>query len=101
MANIIRGTTPTITYTFSTVNVSNITVAFMTIKKNGTVAIKKSLSQATVDAKELSWTLSQEETFSVSGDATVMLNWKLNDGTRGVSAEKPVRFSPNHIEEVI
>ena len=101
MARIIRGTTPTITYTFNTVDVSKITDAFMTIKRNGTVTIEKDLDDATVGEKDLSWTLTQSETLSVSGDACIMLNWKTNDGTRGASAETVVRFIPNHIEEVI
>ena len=101
MAKIIRGTTPTITYNFSTVNVANITTAYMTIKTNCGVIIKKSLTDATVGEKSLSWTLSQEDTIAVAGDAALMVNWKLNDGTRGASAETPVKFAPNHIVEVI
>ena len=101
MSKIIRGTTPTISYTFKTVDVSKITDAFMTIKRNGIVAVEKALDDATVGEKSLSWTLTQAETLSVSGDAYMMLNWKTNDGTRGASAETSVKFTPNHKEEVI
>lgn len=103
MADIIRGTTPTITYTFKTVNVQNITVAILTIKYNGSVVIQKDLSNATVATSSLSWLLSQEETLSFDANqkAKMMINYKLADGTRGASNETELHFKTNHITEVI
>lgn len=103
MAEIIKGTTPTITYTFASVTVTDIDVAIMTIKKGDAIKVEKDLTSATVDteAKTISWTLSQSETLSVAGTAEVMLNWLTEDGTRGASNPTQVRFLPNHKEEVI
>lgn len=101
MAAIIRATTPTIKYTFSVVDPADIITAIMTIKKSGTVVIEKELTDATVGEDNLSWTLTQAETLTVTGNAEVMLNWVTGDGTRGASAPTSVNFTPNHINEVI
>lgn len=98
---IIRGTTPTIKYTFRVVDPASITAAYLTIKKGGEIVIEKDLAAASVGDNSLSWTLTQSETLSVTGAAEVMLNWLLNDGTRGASAQTTASFVPNHIEEVI
>lgn len=98
---IIRGTTPTIKYTFSVVDPANITTAILTIKKGGAIAIEKDLAAASVGEDSLSWTLTQAETLSVAGAAELMLNWLTQDGTRGASETTMVSFTPNHIEEVI
>ena len=103
MAEIIKGTTPTLTYAFASVDVADIEVAIMTIKRGDAIKVEKDLTSATVDteAKTISWTLSQSETLSVAGTAEVMLNWLTEDGTRGASNPTQVRFLPNHKEEVI
>lgn len=101
MNNIIKGTTPTISYTFDIVHVSDITKAILTIKRSGEIRVERDLTTASVGADKLSWTLTQAETLSVDGNASVMLNWVTQDGTRGASAETSVYFAPNHKEEVI
>lgn len=102
MSKIIRGTTPTITYTFKTVDLADLSKAILTIKKSeGSILVEKDLDAATVDDNKLSWTLSQTETLLVSGDAYMMVNWLTNSGVRGASAEVQVRFTPNHKDEVI
>lgn len=99
---IIIGTTPTITYTFHIVSVQDILVAYLTIKLNDTVVVRKPLSDATIGENSLSWTLTQEETLALgTGTATMMLNWKTQDGTRGASDKVAVAGSSNHISEVI
>ena len=65
MAKIIIGTTPTIKYTFSEVNVSDLAVAILTCKQHDCVILEKSLTDATVGDKSLSWTLSQAETLKL------------------------------------
>lgn len=99
--NIIRGTTPTIVYTFDVVHVSDISKAVLTIKRNGEIKVERDLTTATVGVDKLSWTLTQAETLSVDGNAAVMINWVTQDGTRGASAETPVHFTANHKDEVI
>lgn len=87
MATIIRGTTPTITFTFSDIDVSTITVAIMSIKQSGSIKVEKKLANATVGEDSLSWKLTQEETLSFASNTqgTIACDWKLNDGTRGRS----------------
>ena len=99
--DIIKGTTPTLVYTFNTVRVSDIRTAVLTIKRSGEIKVERDLTTATVGTDKLSWTLTQAETLAVDGNAAIMLNWVTVDGIRGASKETAVRFSPNHKEEVI
>ena len=102
MTKIIIGTTPTITYRFKVVDVTDITVAIITIKERGVNIVELNLSDATIGEDSLSWTLTQEETLQLAGKtATLMLNWKTEDGTRGASEEVFIQGAPNHIREVI
>lgn len=102
MSCVIRATTPTFKYTFKTVAVTNISQAYLTIAKNGTTVIEKSLSDAYIGDGYLAWTLTQAETLSVAaGTASVMLNWLTRDGTRGASKETGLTFERNHKEVVI
>ena len=102
MTRIIIGTTPTITYTFKVVPVDSITSAILTIKERGVNIIEKDLTDATVGEDTLSWTLTQEETLLIgTRTATMMLNWKTEDGTRGASEQVFVTGGDNHIREVI
>lgn len=100
MAEIIRGTTPTITYTFSEVSVSDITSAILTFTSNGT-SLTKELADATIGSTSLSWKLTQEETLSLSGMSHVMLNWLLSDNTRGATKPSVVVFLSNAVDEVM
>lgn len=102
MAQIIRGTTPTIEYTFKKVAVSDITTAIFTVKQHGEVLIERDLTTADVSEDSISWMLSQEECLTLElGRAALMVNWLTGDGTRGASNEVPVDVIQNHIPEVI
>ena len=103
MAEIIQATTPTIVYKFSTVRVSDISVAFLTIKQDGVTKLERDLTTATVGDASLSWTLTQEETLSFAENETInmMLNWKLADGTRGASRKGSFNIGDNYKDEVI
>lgn len=98
---IIKGTTPTIQYAFETVQVTDITRAILTVKRGSDILIERDLSSAEIGTKTLSWKLTQEESLSVDGDATVMLNWKLSDGTRGATNKAVLVFTANDKDEVI
>lgn len=98
MAEIIKGTTPTIKFTFSNIEVADLAKAIMTVKKNGEIKIEHDLAAATVDENTISWTLSQAETLAVAGNAEIMLNWLTDEGTRGASNATQVTFTPNHKE---
>lgn len=96
---IIRGTTPTLLYKFDQVDVSDITTAYLTIKA-GTV-IEKSLSDAIVGEDYISWTLSQAETLAFPNQVSAMINWKLNDGTRGASNKSSFLIENNYKDVII
>ena len=103
MIKIIQGTTPTIKYTFNTITTTEVTAAYLTVKQENEVIIKKDITAANFGAKDISWTLTQEETLRLQThtDATMLCNWKLTDGTRGTSKEEKVYPTENHITEVI
>ena len=101
MAEIINGTTPTIIYKFRTVDVNDLTKAILTIKKNGNIAITKTLADAVVGEDTLSWKMTQAQTLSVLGKAEVMINWVTNSGIRGASNKTMLLFLGNHIMEVV
>ena len=101
MAEVIRGTTPTIIYKFSTITPSDLRTAIMTVKKGGEIKIERDLSTGVVEEDQIYWTLSQEETLLVIGSAEVMINWVTISGVRGASNKTPVIFEGNHIMEVI
>lgn len=102
MNAIIRGTTPSLKYTFSVVNVSEITSAYLTVKHEDNVVVEKSLADATVEESAITWKLTQEETLAFTDNLIkVMCNWKLEDGTRGASAETTIGVIDNQKNEVI
>lgn len=104
MIKIVIGTTPTIKYTFKTVDPADFSEAIMTIKDSRKQEkLRKTLDEATVGTDYVEWTLTQEETLSLgTGSAlSMMLNWLTHGGTRGASAEEAVVAVNNHIREVI
>lgn len=102
MANIIIGTTPTITYKFKIVSPAEIRIAILTIISGRTVLIEKTLDDAIIGENTLAWTLSQEETLALgTKTAKMMLNWVTADGKRGASEETIIKGTTNHIPEVI
>lgn len=102
MSNIIRGTTPTIKYIFREVSVQDIFVAYLTIRMDGEIVIRKDLTDATIGPDYLAWTLTQEETLALLGrNTTSMLNWKTSGGLRGASKRTQIVIERNDIEEVI
>lgn len=88
MSALIRGTTPTITFTFNTVSVSAMAVAYMTLNQ-GTELSNYDLSNATVDSENntLSWKLTQEDTLALTQNKTVEIQcrYRLNDNSAGAS----------------
>lgn len=99
---IIRGTTPILIFTFSEVNVSDITVAVLTIKQNGTTILTKDLEDATTAAHTISWQLSQADTLSLNcWTANVYCDWKLANGVRGASSPFNIGVVTSGVSEVI
>lgn len=84
---IIRGTTPTIIYTFKEIKPSDISECYLLIKQNGNTVIERTLSDGEVSDTELRFTLSQADTLSLAMDkAQIILDWKTQQGIRGRSA---------------
>ena len=83
MNEIARGTTPTIRFTFSTVDVSNIVTAYLTLKQNSETIIEKDISSATTGEDYIEWRLAQEDTKTLDGryPVQVQCRYKMNDGT--------------------
>lgn len=98
---IIRYTTPTLKFTFSEINVADISTAFLIIKQNDRTVLERGLDTATADESSLSWTLTQEETGSLcKAETTIVCDWKLLDGTRGrsrVKTEKVINSGKNEV----
>lgn len=104
MGEIIRGTTPTITFSFSFVQPSDIAVAYLTITGLcSDLVIERELDSATVSSNSISWTLTQEETLLlvVGMIVQVLCDWKLSDGTRGRSKAATYRVGETAKNEVI
>lgn len=85
---MIRGTTPTVVYKFNVVDVSTISVAYLSLKQNN-VYIEKDITTATIDAKEntVGWTLTQAETLQLNpyNQVELQIRYKLNDSKAGAS----------------
>lgn len=101
MGNIIKGTTPTILYKFSQVDVADITAAYITVKNGDGSVIEKDMTTAIIGDDSIAWRFTQQETLSFCGDISVMLNWILSDGTRGASRKVNIEIRPNYKEVVI
>ena len=100
MIEIIKGTTPTIKYTYANISPSTFTVALLTVKRNNNVMIERDLTTATIEGQTISWTLTQAETLSVDGKAEIMCNY-ISAGIRGASKRTAVEFTTNHKEKVL
>lgn len=83
---VLRGTTPTIRFQYSTVDVENITEAYQTIRQLGNVTIEKKLEDARTGEDYIEWDQSQTDTLSLrTGTCEVQCKFKLLDGTVGGS----------------
>lgn len=103
MPCIIRGTTPTIKFCFKDVDVTDISVAYLTIKQLKRTKIEKDISSAIKIDKHLLWRLTQEETLSLAPrtSATIVCDWKLNTSLRGRSHELAVDVRDPGKDDVI
>lgn len=91
-----RGTTPVIRYTFSLIDVNDITVAWLRIQQ-GSLIIDKTLEDASLGEDYLEWQLSQAETLRLLSGVTVQiqLRYKTSDGNAyatSIKNESPQRL---------
>lgn len=77
---IIRGTTPTIKFTFNVVDPANIAAAYLTI--TGQTVTEKDISSMTVGEDFVSWDFTQEETlaFTPGKEVAIQLRYRTTDG---------------------
>lgn len=100
---IIKGTTPTITFTFSEILTSDIAKAILTVSQYGKNIIERNLDSAIINETTLSWRLQQEETLKlkIGADSEILCDWLLNDGTRGRSLIRKETVERTGVNEVI
>lgn len=101
MKYIVRGTTPKLIYKFAHVDPANVRAAVLTITPDAGDQIERDLTTAVVDEDSIAWTLTQEETLEFGNWVRTMLNWVLQDGTRGTSKKTKYIIDSNDKEVVI
>lgn len=86
---ISRGTTPSILFTFSTIPVTDITQAYLTIEQRGKLIVECDIAEAIIDAENgcITWTLTQEETLLIKPDqpCEIQCRYKTSSGFVGAS----------------
>lgn len=105
MEMVVRGTTATFKYKANTVNVSNVAVAFLTIKQFDNEKIQKDITSAAVNTTDqsISWKLTQTEalTLDPATTATAYCDVRLTDGTRFAAHEITFKIGKTGKPEVI
>lgn len=88
--SIVRGTTPTIKYTFDVVDPANIVTAYLSIKQRHGTIIEKDISSMVAGEDYVEWTLTQEETLQLSEciQCEVQLRYRTSDGKAYASLPK-------------
>lgn len=100
---IIRGTTPTVRFTFGSVNPAQITDAYLVLKQQGQEVIRVEMEDAIVGEHTLSWVLTQEQTLALTAgkDTTIVCDWLLSTGVRGRSEEAVYKTGEPGIADVL
>lgn len=100
---IIRGTTPTLKFTFSKVDTAEIVTAYLVIKQLDEIVVEKNMTAATIAEGSVSWTLTQSESLSLKNKvrAGIYCDWVLSDGTRGRSKYVECNIGDSGKNEVI
>lgn len=100
---IPRGTTPTLTLTFSDASLDLTTAqsVYVTFKTpHGTLT--KDENDLTIAAKQIDVFLDQSETLTFPADkVAIQANWVYSDGTRGASDVAYFDFTPQLLESVL
>lgn len=109
MNAIIRGTTPTIKFTFDTIESADLNEAFIVVKSVNdleTAIIKHDITDATTGVDYIQWKLTQTDTLKLTAGDTVNVycDWTITDGdpmTRGRSQVATCRVFETGVDEVI
>ena len=103
MARIARLTTPAFTYKPSAVEMSAITKVFLVIKQDGSPLITKDITTANITEDGYTWTLTQEETRTLTSWKTVtaQVDYLTSGGLRYTTIPKIYDITDSAINEVI
>lgn len=100
---ISKGTTPTITLTFTeqTLDLTQAAHVYVSFRGLGN-SIEKSDTDLTIAQKSIGVYLTQDETLSLhEGDVLIQANWTYPDGSRAASEIVKYKITDNLIERVI
>lgn len=97
-----RGTTPTVTFSFSDTDPTLAVEIIATLARQGRTLMEKTGSDLTVTETSVSFKLTQEESLSMQqGKVAVQLNMLFPDGNRGATKIKYIDWEKNLHEEVM
>lgn len=100
--SIPRGVTPTFTLTFSDEALDLTAASHVYVTFVGGKTVTKSDSELTIEEKQISVYLSQEETLSFNtGLVSIQVNWTYGNGSRSASEMVNYPFSNNLLNEVV
>lgn len=98
---LTRGTTPTVRFTFQTLNPNIMRSCFLTIKQKDDLIVEKDLTQGRIGTEErcghevyyVEWRLSQEETLRIDEKSTVDIQTRclMDDNTAYASKVYTIR----------
>jgi hypothetical protein len=83
---IIQGTTPTVSFTFTDIDVNELTVCYLTMTQDNLV-IEKTLEEAEIGENVLTWRLTQAETLSIDADKQLRLQLRYRIGTMAYASK--------------
>lgn len=106
---IIRGTTPTLLYTFGDIDPADVSYAYLLLKQGDGSKVEKYLADASVTGDtqtvkgNISFTLTQADTLSLTcgKEVRASLDWKLTSGLRGRSRIASFSVSNSGKNEVV
>lgn len=99
---LVKGTTPTIQYTFSDIDPVDITDGYLVVKQGRTNVIEIPLSDAVRDTDTISFTLTQEQSLQLTAGlkALILFDWVIGS-TRGQAKLLEAYVGIEGMDEVI
>lgn len=99
---VVRGTTPNITLTVpDTINLTEATTVYATIKQGKTVVTKVSDEMELSEHAAIIYLTQEESLRFADGEAEVQLNWIFEDGRRNATKVKKLAFDRQLLGRVL
>ena len=100
---IVRWTTPSISFKPSATTANNITEIVLAISQNGANIIKKFLADATIASGTFTWQLTQTESAALTDgiEASVRVDYLTNTGLRYTVRPQKAAVSSSALNEVL